>query len=170
MRALNFLRVLVTFAAMDNFLKLADTVVIYHIKTVWLEIEKMYNKVAAAHDGTLSMGFALLAIDGKGTPVTKIAPRLGMEPNSLSRLLKSMENRGLIYKKKDKVDKRRVYICLTDKGKEMQRVSVEMVFRLNKRLYENIEMDKLQTFFEVMRSVSDTVQCFQEEQSEVIKG
>ena len=81
---------------MDNFLKIADTVVIYHIKTVWLEMEKMYNKVAAEKGGSLSAGFALLAIDKLGTPVTKIAPRLGLEPNSLSRLLKSMENKKLI--------------------------------------------------------------------------
>ena len=147
---------------MDNFLKIADTVVIYHIKTVWLEMEKMYNKVAAEKGGSLSAGFALLAIDKLGTPVTKIAPRLGLEPNSLSRLLKSMENKKLIYKRKDKVDKRRVYICLTEKGVEMQNFAMEMVFGLEKALHDDISAEKLSVFFEVMRKIPKSVGRFQE--------
>jgi len=147
---------------MDNFLKIADTVVIYHIKTVWLEMEKMYNKVAAEKGGSLSAGFALLAIDKLGTPVTKIAPRLGLEPNSLSRLLKSMENKKLIYKRKDKVDKRRVYICLTEKGVEMQNFAMEMVFGLEKALHDDISAEKLSVFFEVMRKIPKSVGRFKE--------
>ncbi|MGB1206385.1 MAG: MarR family winged helix-turn-helix transcriptional regulator [Chitinophagales bacterium] len=148
---------------MDNFLKIADSVVIYHIKTVWLEIEKMYNKVAAEKGGSLAMGFALLAIDKLGTPVTKIAPRLGLEPNSLSRLLKSMEKKALIYKRKDEVDKRRVYICLTEKGIEMQQFAMEMVFGLEKVLHDDISAEKLAIFFEVMRKIPTSVGRFKEE-------
>jgi len=148
---------------MDNFLKIADSVVIYHIKTVWLEMEKMYNKVAAERDGSLAMGFALLAIDKAGTPVTKIAPRLGMQPNSLSRLLKSMEKKALIFKRKDKVDKRRVYICLTEKGVEMQEFAMQMVFGLEKVLHDDISAEKLAVFFEVMRKIPKSVGRFKEE-------
>ena len=154
---------------MDNFLKIADTVVIYHIKTVWLEMEKMYNKVAAEKGGSLSAGFALLAIDKLGTPVTKIAPRLGLEPNSLSRLLKSMENKKLIYKRKDKVDKRRVYICLTEKGVEMQNFAMEMVFGLEKALHDDISAEKLSVFFEVMRKIPKSVGRFKERVGETVE-
>lgn len=157
---------------MDIFLKIANTVAIYHIKRCWHEIEKVYNKVASEHGGTLSMGFALLAIQPDGTPVTKIGPRIGMEPNSLSRLLKSMEQKSLVYRKKDKIDKRRVYICLTDSGVKMQRLALNVVFKLNKMIVENNEPEKLAAFFEVMNNVSDTVVEFKEmmeaEEAEIV--
>ena len=57
--------------------------------------------MAAEHDTTVSMAFVLLAInEEEGTPVTRIAPRMGMEPNSLSRILKSMEEKGSFQEEK----------------------------------------------------------------------
>ena len=150
------------FCDMDMFLQIAETVVIYHIKRCWHEMEKVYNKVAAEHGGSLAMGFALLAIKNEGTPVTQIGPRIGMEPNSLSRLLKSMEKKELVYRKKDHEDKRRVYICLTEKGVDMQKLAMEVVFKLNNMISENITQEKLDVFFEVMNKVSDTVAEFKE--------
>ena len=77
---------------MDEFLRLADQLVINRLRSSWFQISKLYNDMAAEHDGTMSMAFVLLAINEEdGTPVTRIAPRLGMEPNSLSRLLKSIQ-------------------------------------------------------------------------------
>ena len=47
------------------------------------------------------MAFVLLTINEKyGTPVTKIAPRMNMEPNSLSRILESLEEKRFILKRK----------------------------------------------------------------------
>jgi len=142
---------------MDNFSILAERVIAYQIKTAWHEMEKVYNKVAAEHDASLSMGFALLTIDAEGTPVTHIAPRMGMEPNSLSRLLRSMETKGFIYRKKEAADKRKVYICLTEKGIHMREVAIKMVFRLNKMIVGEIENEKLQAFFEVIEQVKNSV-------------
>jgi len=48
-----------------------------------------------------------------GTPATKIAPQMGLEPRSLTRLLKSMEDKKLIIRKADKNDRRSVRIFLT---------------------------------------------------------
>ncbi len=99
---------------MDEFLRLADQLVIYKLRSAWFQISKMYNEMAEEHDGTVSMAFVLLAINEEdGTPVTRIAPRMGMEPNSLSRILRSMEERGFIYRKKDESDKRMAFVCLT---------------------------------------------------------
>ena len=143
-------------------MKVADSVIIYHLRTAWLEIEKVYNKVAASHNGTLSMGFALLVIEKGGTPVTHIAPRLGMEPNSMSRLLNSMEKKGLICRKKDEVDKRRVYVCLTEKGIKMRKLAVKMVFGLNEQISSDITADKLAIFFEVMQQIPASIEQFKD--------
>ena len=101
--------------SMDKFLELAEQVIIYQIRTGWLEMSRLFNEIAATHGITAANGLTLLTINPeKGTPVTKIAPRMGMEPNSLSRLLNSLEDKGLIFRRPSQSDKRRVYICLTE--------------------------------------------------------
>lgn len=148
---------------MDDFQKVADALIVYKLRSAWFEIAKIYNQLALDYDGTLAMGFVLVAIDEEeGTPVTKIAPRMGLEPNSLSRILKSMEEKKIVYRSKDKGDKRKVYICLTDKGKGMRRIALRAVFRLEKELIKDIPADKLATFFEVMDHVPAAIKEFQE--------
>lgn len=148
---------------MDDFQKVADALIVYKLRSAWFEIAKIYNQLALEYDGTLSMGFVLVAIDEEeGTPVTKIAPRMGMEPNSLSRILKSMEEKKIVYRNKDKGDKRKVYICLTDKGKAMRKIALRAVFRLEKEIVKDIPADKLATFFEVIAHVPKAISDFQE--------
>jgi DNA-binding MarR family transcriptional regulator len=148
---------------MDPFLEIAETVIIYHIKTAWLEIGKVYNNVAGRHGLTLAMGFTLLAIsEERGTLVTRIAPRIGMEPNSLSRILNSLEEKGAIYRKRDEIDKRRVYVFLTPKGSELRNVALRMVFRLNEVILEDVGKENLENFFEVMRRIPKSVNRFRE--------
>ena len=66
----------------------------YNIKVAWHAISRMYNAQAAKHDITTSIGFVLLNIDQEnGTPATKIAPLLGLETRSLTRILRSMEEK-----------------------------------------------------------------------------
>lgn len=143
---------------MDRFLEQAEGVVIYQIRKTWLEMSKLYNEFAAKHGLTMPMGLTLLAIHPeKGTPVTKIAPRMGMEPNSLSRLLNSLESSGFIVRKKDKADKRQVFICLTEAGREKREVSYRVVFDLNTRLMQEISPAKMQVFFEVMAQINGVV-------------
>ena len=147
----------------DSFLEVAEKVVVYQLRSKWLAISKMYNEMAAEQDGTMSMAFILLTINDKeGTPVTKIAPRMGMEPNSLSRILLSMEKKGLIYRKKDKQDKRKVYMCLTDHGLKMRKQSLNAVFTLETAIHETIPADKMAIFFEVMDKIPQAMDLFKE--------
>jgi DNA-binding MarR family transcriptional regulator len=114
----------------------------------------MFNQVANAYNITLSVGFTLIAIyEEKGTPVTKIAPRMGMKPNSLSRILKTMEKDKLIERVADSLDKRKVLVRLTEKGSNIRKVSIKSVFRLNNALIKDLDPIKLRHFYEVINSV-----------------
>ena len=62
-----------------------------------------------------------------GTPATKIAPAMGMEAHSLSRILKNLEAQGYIKRVQDLNDKRLVNVFLTDKGKEAKDVAKKVV-------------------------------------------
>ena len=148
---------------MDKFLQIADQMVIYNLRTGWLQIARLYNEMAAEHDTTVSMAFVLLAINEEaGTPVTRIAPRMGMEPNSLSRILKSMEEKGFIFRKKDNSDKRMAYVHLTTLGKEKREIALRAVFRLEKAIVNKLDQQKLDAFYEVARHIPSAIDEFKE--------
>ena len=148
---------------MDEFQGIADQMVIYHLRNGWFQISKLYNEMASDHGSTVSMAFVLLAInEDEGTPVTKIAPRMGMEPNSLSRILKSMEEKQFIYRKRDEVDKRMAFVCLTELGKQKREVALKAVFRLEKAIVNQIDQEKLSAFFDVAKHIPDAIDEFKE--------
>jgi len=139
----------------------------YHIRSAWHAIARMYNQQALKYGGTMSIGFALLNIDSdkglnidsdKGTPATKIAPLMGLETRSLTRLLKSMEDKGLISRESDTLDKRSVRIKLTAEGKIHREHSKEIVLRFNEAVKEEISAGKLNTFFEVVQGINQLIE------------
>ena len=89
-----------------------------------------------------------------GTQVTKIAPRMGMEPNSLSRLLKSLEEKELVFKRKDDEDKRKVYICLTKSGLKLRNIAADRLFSLEKSIKDKILFNTYLLHIHVLRSTS----------------
>jgi DNA-binding MarR family transcriptional regulator len=103
----------------------------------------------------MSMGFVLLNIDSdKGAPATKIAPLMGLEARSLTRLLKTMEEKELIYREADMTDKRSVRIFLTKQGKQKKERSKEVVIKFNNCIRESISEEKLKVFFDVLQTVN----------------
>lgn len=127
----------------------------FHIKSAWHAISRMYNQQAAKFGGTMSIGYVLLNIDSKeGTPATKIAPLLGLEPRSLTRILKNLEEEGMVVRKKDPVDGRSVRIFLTARGRAMREFSRETVLTFNNAVRERIPEEKLQICFEVIQEVN----------------
>lgn len=126
----------------------------FHIKRTWQSISKMYNEVAAGYGATMATGYVLLNIDMEnGTPSTSLGPKMGMEATSLSRTLKSMEDKGLIERKKNPDDGRGVLVFLTDFGVEKRKDAKEAVIGFNQAIFSEIPEDKLQCFFEVMNKI-----------------
>jgi DNA-binding MarR family transcriptional regulator len=131
----------------------------YNIKVAWHAISRMYNTQAAQNDITTSIGFVLLNIDQeRGTPATKIAPLLGLETRSLTRILRSMEEKGLIYKQADTVDKRSVRIFLTPVGLEKKEISRQTVRHFNLKMREKIPQSQLDVFFKVAAQITGMIE------------
>ena len=130
----------------------------YHVRAVWYGIFRMYNQLGLEHDITTSVGYVLLNIHTEGgTPATKIAPLMGMESRSLTRMLKSMEGKGLIYKKQDEKDGRSVRIFLTEEGIRRKEISRKTVRAFNEKLREIIPQKDLEAFFRVMSIVNQNI-------------
>jgi DNA-binding MarR family transcriptional regulator len=131
----------------------------FNIKYSWHLISRMYNTEAQSHGITTAIGFVLLNIDQeKGTPATKIAPLLGMEPRSLTRMLKSLEERKLIYRKSDKEDKRMVRIFLTEEGKEKREIAKLTVRHFNNFIKISIPESDLEIFFKVLKKINHMIE------------
>lgn len=131
----------------------------HNIKTAWHAIARMYNQQAVKQEITTSIGFVLLNISSKeGTPATKIAPLMGLEARSLTRVLKNMEEKGLIYRQPDANDKRSVRIYLTEKGKVGKGFSRQTVLAFNEAVRAKIPEDKLKIFFEVIGDINKIIE------------
>lgn len=135
-----------------------DKTIDYVLRTTWQAVARMYNEEAAKYGASMATGFALLSIDReKGSPSTTLGPKMGMEATSLTRTLKSMEERGLITRKKNPTDGRSVIIQLTEDGKEKRSLSKETVLRFNEVVKQNISEEKLIHFMEVAEKINEII-------------
>jgi DNA-binding MarR family transcriptional regulator len=118
----------------------------------------MYNEEAKKFNSTMAVGFTLLSIDPKtGTPSTALGPKMGMEATSLSRILKSMEEKGLIERRPNPNDGRGVLIHLTAFGLEKRNDSKDAVLRFNDVVKAHVSVEKLDTFFEVTEVINKLI-------------
>ena len=135
-----------------------DKTIDYILRATWQAVSRMYNEEASKYDGSMAIGFALLSIDKEdGIPSTYISNRMGMEPTSLTRTLKTLEEKGLIIRKKNPEDGRGVLIYLTPLGKEKRELSKETVIKFNDVLKKNINEEKLKHFMEVSEIINDLI-------------
>ncbi|MPT33561.1 MarR family transcriptional regulator [Flavobacterium sp. WV_118_3] len=135
-----------------------DKTIDYVLRATWQAVARMYNEEATKYGATMATGFALLSIDREnGTPSTALGPKMGMEATSLTRTLKSMEDKGLIIRKKNPVDGRGVLIYLTKLGKEKRELSKATVLKFNETVKQNISEEKLNHFMEVAEIINELI-------------
>lgn len=143
---------------MNNQLNMKEKTIDYVLRTTWLAVQKMYNEEAAKFEATMATAFTLLSIDPKkGTPSTALGPKMGMESTSLSRILKTLEERALIKRIPNPDDGRSVLIHLTDLGLEKREDSRQRVFTFNDRIKSEIETEKLNHFYDVSDTILDLI-------------
>ncbi len=135
-----------------------DMTIDYALRATWQAVARMYNEEAKKFSGTMAVGFCLLSIDPKkGTPSTALGPKMGMEATSLSRILKSMEEKGLIERRPNPADGRGVLIHLTPFGKNMRGDSKNVVLRFNEVVRAAVSEEALEGFFEVTSKINQLI-------------
>jgi DNA-binding MarR family transcriptional regulator len=106
----------------------------YFLKIVWQSVANKYNQIASEYGITQALGYMLISVREEGTAVSQMAALSGVKSTSLSRMLKNMEELGLIYRQADPADKRSVKIFLTDFGKEKRELAKDVVRKFNEYL------------------------------------
>ena len=121
-----------------------------------MSISKMYQTYVDYHNATLTEAYVLLALDkDKGKLSTQIAPLIGMEARSLTRVLKSMLETGLIERKSDELDKRQVNIYLTESGVEKRELAKKTIRSFSELIEKEIAQEELQTFLSVLNRITE---------------
>ena len=135
-----------------------DKTIDYILRATWQAVSRMYNEEASKFDGSMAIGFALLSIDKEeGTPSTAISSRMGMEATSLTRTLKTKEEKGLIFRKKNPDDGRGVLLYLTPFGKEKRELSKNTVLKFNETVKQHVSEEKLAHFMEVAEIINELI-------------
>jgi len=135
-----------------------DLTIDHALRATWQAVSKMYNEEAKSYGVTMAIGFTLLSIDPKGgTPSTTLGPKMGMEATSLSRILKSIEQKGYIQRKRNPKDGRGVLIFLTPLGLEKREESKEVVLRFNEVVKEHTTQEDLTGFFSVIETINKLI-------------
>lgn len=128
------------------------------LRATWQAVAKMYNEQAVKHNSTMATAFVLLNIDKEhGTPSTALGPSMGMEPTSLSRILKNMEEKGAIYREKNPEDGRSVLIKLTEFGLLKRKESKQHVIQFNETVKNKLTQQQIDSFFEVTKIINKLI-------------
>ncbi len=136
------------------------------LKTSWQVVSRMYNAEASLHGLTIAMGHFLLNIDShEGSYGSDLAPLLGMESTSLSRITLSLEKKKLIHRVPDKTDKRKIKIILTPKGKASKDLAKNVVRNFNHMVSIKIGKEKIDDFLKTL----DEITALAEERNKLIK-
>ncbi len=130
----------------------------FQIRKTWIQVAKMYNELVAQKGITTSIGMALLNIDiNDGIRSTALGPKMGLESTSLSRVLKSMKNQGLIVKESDPEDKRSVLIKLTDAGLKKRNMARHIVLEFNQLIADKIGEKRSAEFLKTIADINRIV-------------
>ncbi|NDV43909.1 MULTISPECIES: MarR family winged helix-turn-helix transcriptional regulator [Flagellimonas] len=135
-----------------------DLTIDYALRATWQAVSKMYNEEAKNYGLTMAIGFTLLSMDPKGgTPSTTLGPKMGMEATSLSRILKTIEERGYIERRPNPNDGRGVLIYLTALGLEKREASKDVVLRFNEVVKEHVSEQDLNGFFKTIDIINKLI-------------
>ena len=130
----------------------------HHLRATWQLVSKMYNEKAQKQNYTMAMGFVVLNIDSEeGTPSTALGPKMGMEATSLSRILKSMEDKGIIFREKNPKDGRSVLIKLSALGKIKKEQAKQTVLQFNNSIKSNVSEHDMNGFLKVIEVIHKMV-------------
>ncbi len=125
----------------------------------WKNIEKMYNNEASKYDVTFSIGFTLISIDPEnGSPSTSIGPIMGLESNSISRILNSMENKNLITRRPNPNDGRGIIISLTKLGLSKREIVIQKIRHFKNLLRSKIDQSDLEAFHRVSLQMNEIIE------------
>lgn len=119
-----------------------------------IEIGKLFKenvKKKAEKDGIPSTWFQILRVlrhnEKNNITQKEICEETNMKAPTISIALTNMESEGLIIRKRDEIDNRRIFVCLTNSGLDLSK-NIHNYFIQSDNLLENsLTKNELETFY-----------------------
>lgn len=104
-----------------------DNQLCFRLYTASRLLTQVYSPLLSEHGLTYPQYLVLLVLWEKDAqPVNDIAKRLFLETNTVTPLLQRMEKEGILTRAKGKKDARQMIVSLTKKGKDLQKLLVNV--------------------------------------------
>jgi DNA-binding MarR family transcriptional regulator len=128
------------------------------------EVMRTHQAVLAAFTNCVGMPASrltlirLLAVgDSKELGVMEIARQLGVNAAAVTRQVQEMEKEGLIVRRPDRKDKRRIYIKLSRKGRSLFERLHDRNHRFERSLVSKIAPEELRIAAEVLATIREAL-------------
>lgn len=93
--------------------------------------------------------------DGAGHPMSEIARQTLMPPPTLTKLVDRLVDRSLVYRRADPADRRRVLVCLSDRGRAQHSELDAIVREEENRIAAHLGADDADRFLVLLDLVLD---------------
>lgn len=119
-------------------------------------MKKRYNELSG-ESLTMDQFGILHAIKIKDEEVIlkDMADMIGKDKSAILRKIDSLEEKGMIRRVEDKIDRRRNFLMITKRGEKVIQDFFEIEKKLAQELLEGISEEDLQTFYKVMNHITD---------------
>lgn len=91
-------------------------------------------------------------------PQFELSRRIGIENSSSTAAIDQLERRGLVARRRDAEDRRRIILTLTTAGRALEERLNECAIVVNQRARESICPDELSNVFDVLRKITSNLQ------------
>ncbi|WP_346837995.1 MarR family transcriptional regulator [Microbulbifer sp. SAOS-129_SWC] len=104
-----------------------DNQLCFSLYSTSLAMSKLYKPLLEELGLTYPQYLIMLVLwEDDGITVTELSERLAQDKGALSPVIKRLEAQALIDRRRDPADERRVHLCLTPKGKSLQRRAADI--------------------------------------------
>lgn len=132
-----------------------DTCLVFITNNVAKEIAENFNERLTVLGTTRVQWIALYYIGKEGTiSQSELGERMGIKASSVARLIDRMEREEYVVRKRNKDDKRRVDLYLTDKGKEVRERLLPEGEKMSQLVSKDISSEEMHIFKDVLNKMS----------------
>lgn len=134
----------------------------YQIRSTHRALQRFLQLKIEPHGVTLGMWYFLRALwNEDGLTQRELSRRVGtMEPTTLSAIA-NMEKRGLVRRVRDKVDRRKLHIHLTPRGRALQKELIPLAREVVATAVQGLSVDEvnrlLKTLVEIQKNLQATI-------------
>lgn len=130
----------------------------FRFYTVSRLITQAYRPLLGRLGVTYPQYLVLLVLwEHDGQPVNDIAKRLYLETNTMTPLLKRMEQEGIVTRHTGEQDSRKVIVSLTEKGRSLEQLAREIPLEMSASYTcRDISPDKLGELYRQLDSLTET--------------